>query len=124
MNGNQRVEGAEAVSFFRKSGLPNEKLKAIWLTAARTSNEYLNRDEFYIALRLIAYAQNGMTADENAIELNLDVDLPRLDGGNQQKPPSSPAPPQVDLAKDLPDLDSLDLNEMNGGGAAQPPGAP
>lgn len=55
-NGNQRIEGPEAVSFLRRSGLPNEKLKAIWLIAARTSTDHLTRDEFYIALRLIAYA--------------------------------------------------------------------
>lgn len=91
-SGTQRIEGPEAVSFLRKSGLPNEQLKAIWLTAARTSSDYLTRDEFYIALRLIAYTQNGMAADENAIELNLEVDLPRLDGGaQQQKPAPSPA---------------------------------
>lgn len=53
-----KVTGAEAVAFFRKSNLPNEKLKAIWTIAARSSAEYLTKDEFYIALRLIAYAQN------------------------------------------------------------------
>lgn len=91
VKGNQKVEGAEAVNFFRKSGLANDKLKAIWLMAARTSNQHLTREEFYIALRLIAYEQNGMAADENAIELNLEVDLPRFDGGGIiPKPAPSP----------------------------------
>jgi hypothetical protein len=41
--------------FFKQSGLPVEKLKDIWAIAAKTSKEYLTRDEFYVALRLIAY---------------------------------------------------------------------
>ena len=49
------VRGKEAVTFFKRSGLPVDKLKAIWLLAARTSNEYLTKEEFYVALRLIAY---------------------------------------------------------------------
>jgi epidermal growth factor receptor substrate 15 len=58
--GENKVGGKEAVVFFKKSGLPVDKLKEFWKIAARTSNEYLTRDEFYIALRLIAYAQNGL----------------------------------------------------------------
>ena len=75
-----RITGPQAVTFLRRSGLPNDKLKQVWITAARTSPDYLVKEEFYVALRLIAYLQNGMTADENAIDLNLEVDLPRLDG--------------------------------------------
>jgi epidermal growth factor receptor substrate 15 len=70
------VGGKEAVIFFKKSGLPVEKLKEIWLIAAKTSNEYLTRDEFYLALRLIAYAQNNINADENSVMLEIDVGLP------------------------------------------------
>lgn len=54
--GENRVGGKEAVAFFKRSGLPVDTLKTIWKIAARTSNEYLSRDEFYIALRLVAYA--------------------------------------------------------------------
>ena len=55
-NGNNKVGGKDAVAFFKKSGLPVEQLKEIWKISARTSNEYLSREEFYVALRLIAYA--------------------------------------------------------------------
>ena len=41
--------------FFKKSGLPVDVLKKIWLVAAKTTNESLNQNEFFIALRLIAY---------------------------------------------------------------------
>jgi epidermal growth factor receptor substrate 15 len=54
-NGDSKVGGREAVVFFKKSGLPVERLKDFWKLAARTSNEYLTKDEFYVALRLIAY---------------------------------------------------------------------
>jgi epidermal growth factor receptor substrate 15 len=70
------VGGKDAVIFFKKSGLPVEKLKEIWIIAAKTSNEYLTRDEFYLALRLIAYAQNNINADENSVMLEIDVGLP------------------------------------------------
>ena len=55
-SGENKVGGKEGVIFFKRSGLPVDTLKNIWKTAARTSNEFLSRDEFYVALRLIAYA--------------------------------------------------------------------
>jgi hypothetical protein len=36
--------------------LPVDVLKGIWKISSRTSTDYLTRDEFYVALRLIAYA--------------------------------------------------------------------
>ncbi len=54
-NGDGKVGGKDAVVFFKKSGLPVEKLKEFWKVCAMTSNEYLTKDEFYLALRLIAY---------------------------------------------------------------------
>ena len=69
-SGSNRVGGASGVAFFKRSGLPKETLKNIWLMAAKTSNEYLTRDEFYVALRLIAYAQNGMQVSEEAVIKN------------------------------------------------------
>ena len=59
-----KVTGPEAVAFFKQSGVEISKLKQIWTTSARSSNDYLTKDEFYIALRLIAYAQNNMAFDE------------------------------------------------------------
>jgi len=53
--GEGKVGGKEAVDFFKSSNLSVDKLKHIWLLAARTSNLFLTRDEFYVALRLIAY---------------------------------------------------------------------
>jgi epidermal growth factor receptor substrate 15 len=51
-----KVGGKEAVTFFKSSGLPKEKLKEIWMMASYTSQAFLTKEEFYVALRLIAYA--------------------------------------------------------------------
>jgi hypothetical protein len=69
----------EAVTFFKRSGLDIPKLKEIWSIAACTSPEFVTKDEFYIALRLIAYTQNGIRADEEAIKFEIDVNLPKFD---------------------------------------------
>ena len=50
----------EAVMFFRKSDLAQDILKAIWMLAAKTSLEFLTWDEFYVACKLISYAQNDI----------------------------------------------------------------
>ena len=65
-----------------------DKLKEIWKVAARTSNAHLTKEEFYVALRLIAYTQNNMRADETSINLNIEVALPQFDHGSgaQEKP--------------------------------------
>jgi epidermal growth factor receptor substrate 15 len=72
------LNSPDAVVFFKKSGLPVEKLSQIWRSAAKTSNDYLTKDEFYVALRLIAYAQNNMKYDEDAILFDLQVGLPNF----------------------------------------------
>ena len=50
------IAAKEAVTLFQRSGVQLEKLKEIWQISARTSNEYLSKEEFFVALRLIAYA--------------------------------------------------------------------
>ena len=68
--------GKEAVTFFKRSGVPVEKLKQFWLIAARTNAGYLTRDEFYLALRLIAYEQHKIPAEERTLLMDYDVGLP------------------------------------------------
>ena len=74
-----KVAGQVGVAFFKRSGLPVDLLKSFWLIAARTTPEYLTRDEFYVALRLIAYAQHGIKPNEESLSFNIEVDLPRFD---------------------------------------------
>jgi epidermal growth factor receptor substrate 15 len=68
--GNNKAEGKETAGFLRKSGLPKDVLRTIWIMAAKTDPSYLEKDEFYVALRLIALAQNNMEVSEESIRNN------------------------------------------------------
>ncbi|KRX11082.1 hypothetical protein PPERSA_05191 [Pseudocohnilembus persalinus] len=81
-NDSQKVYGKEAVEFFMRSGVSKEILRQIW-DIASYNGEYLDRDEFYVALRLIAYAQNGISVNAQSIQNNIPVALPKF-GPKQQ----------------------------------------
>ena len=53
--GSSTTSSSDVVQFLMKSGVEVGKLKEVWSVAARTSNDYLLKEEFYVALRLIAY---------------------------------------------------------------------
>ncbi len=74
--GNNKVPGKLAAAFLKGSGLPVGTLKKIWLIAASSNNEYLERDEFYVALKLISFAQNGIDVSVDSILKNLPSPLP------------------------------------------------
>ena len=80
----QTISGANAASFMRKSGLDKQTLKKIWLIAAQTNNKYLEREEFYIAMRLIALAQNNVNFSRLNIENNSPIPpLPKFNLKNE-----------------------------------------
>ncbi len=79
-DGKGHLAGKDAADFMKKSGLTKDKLKQIWIIAARTDPQQLERDEFNIALRLIALAQNNMEVSEESIKLNHPLPpLPKFD---------------------------------------------
>ena len=78
-----KLKAKDAANFMKKSGLSKEILKNIYLIASQSSKEFLERDEFYVALRLIALAQNNMPCDERAIILNRPI--PPLPNFNLKK---------------------------------------
>jgi len=60
--------------------LPKDVLKNIWILSAQTDPQFLERDEFYLALRLIALAQNNSEVSEESIRLNHPIPpLPKID---------------------------------------------
>ena len=65
-----RLSAQEGANFLKKSGLPKETLKQIYIIAAQTSTQFLDRDDFYIALRLVALAQNNLPFTKNSIIIN------------------------------------------------------
>ena len=53
--GNSQLDSQKVVQFLMTSGVEVAKLREVWNIAARTSNDYMLKEEFYIALRLVAY---------------------------------------------------------------------
>ena len=65
-----KLDSREAATFMKKSGLLRNILKNIWLIASQKSINYIEREEFYVALRLIALAQNNLPYGIENIEKN------------------------------------------------------
>ncbi|KAL7310369.1 hypothetical protein PS15m_009880 [Mucor circinelloides] len=63
----------EAMSFFSKTGIPGAFLEEIWETADQHQKDYITELEFYIALKLIACAQNGTEANDDILTTQLPV---------------------------------------------------
>ena len=75
-----KLKAKEAANFMKKSGLNKDTLKNIYLIASQSSKEFLEKEEFYVALRLIALAQNNMPFNAQAIILNTPIPpLPNFD---------------------------------------------
>ena len=56
-DGDGRVSGGEAIPFFQRSGLPQEKLGMVWQLADQPPRGYLERVQFDAAMQLISIAQ-------------------------------------------------------------------
>lgn len=73
-NNNQGIiMGKPAANFMKTSGLDKNILKKIWLIAAQNSNSQMDKEEFFVAMRLIALAQNNMPFSEENIEKNYPI---------------------------------------------------
>lgn len=75
-----KIDGKEAAAFLQRSGLPKETLREIWEIADQNGEMALTRDNFYIALRLVALAQSGREVSAQAIASDIDASLPKLGG--------------------------------------------
>ena len=67
-----KIEAIDAARFIVKSGLSKEILKNIWLISSSTIDidDFLEKDEFFVMLRLIALAQNNLPYNVESIEKN------------------------------------------------------
>ncbi|XP_068958220.1 epidermal growth factor receptor substrate 15-like 1 isoform X4 [Petaurus breviceps papuanus] len=66
-----RVGAGEAALFLKKSGLSDIILGKIWDLADPEGKGFLDKQGFYVALRLIACAQNGHEVNLSSLNLNL-----------------------------------------------------
>nr|XP_056701458.1 epidermal growth factor receptor substrate 15 isoform X4 [Euleptes europaea] len=71
-----RVLASDAAVFLKKSGLSDLILGKIWDLADTDGKGILNKQEFFVALRLVACAQNGL--DVSLSSLNSPVSPPRF----------------------------------------------
>jgi len=68
-SGTGTVGAGEAAQFLKKSGLPEGILHKIWELADQGSKGYLDKQGFYIALKLISLAQNGSEVSIHSLTL-------------------------------------------------------
>ncbi|KAM6456463.1 epidermal growth factor receptor substrate 15 isoform 1-T1 [Liasis olivaceus] len=111
-----RVLASDAAVFLKKSGLTDLILGKVWNLADTDGKGILSKQEFFVALRLVACAQNGL--DVSLSSLNLPVPPPRFSDS------SSPslcggAPPDIPWAVKIEDKAKYDaifdsLNPVNG----------
>nr|XP_020643797.1 epidermal growth factor receptor substrate 15 [Pogona vitticeps] len=111
-----RVLASDAAVFLKKSGLTDLTLGKIWDLADTDGKGILNKQEFFVALRLVACAQNGL--DVSLSSLNLPVPPPRF---NDSTSPllSGGAPVDIPWAVKIEDKAKYDaifesLNPVNG----------
>ncbi|XP_041695645.1 epidermal growth factor receptor substrate 15-like 1 isoform X7 [Coregonus clupeaformis] len=71
-----RVGPTEAALFLKKSGLPDVTLGKIWDLADPEGKGFLDKQGFYVALRLVACAQSGQ--DVSLSSLNLTIPPPKF----------------------------------------------
>ena len=70
-NKSGKLDAKKVASLMKKSGISNSKLKSIWLIASQSSIIYLEKSEFFVAMRLTALAQNNLPCDADSIEKNI-----------------------------------------------------
>ena len=109
----------KVVQFLMTSGVDVQALRAVWDIAARTSNDYLLKEEFYVALRLVAYLQNDIPANESTIRMNVKSPNPNFSEFCQGTPGAGTGPQPsrgaaaarggIDLEA-LPSLDDMDFS--------------
>ncbi|CAL1284677.1 unnamed protein product [Larinioides sclopetarius] len=71
-----RVSAVEAAAFLKRSGLPDSILSKIWDMSDPQGKGFLDKQGFYVALKLIALHQNGK--DLTLANMNLDLPPPQM----------------------------------------------
>jgi Cytoskeletal-regulatory complex EF hand len=77
-NGSGKIEGRQAVALFKTSGLPIQVLKQIWTLATPNQEDHLDKNRFFVALKLIALAQDNKSVSIQF--LHEKTNLPRFEG--------------------------------------------
>ncbi|CEP08584.1 hypothetical protein [Parasitella parasitica] len=72
----------EAMAFFSNTGIPRAFLEEIWKTVDGDQKDYITEVEFYVALKLIACAQNGVETNDDILSTQAQrtVPVPKFKG--------------------------------------------
>ncbi|XP_078074682.1 epidermal growth factor receptor substrate 15 isoform X2 [Mustelus asterias] len=105
-----KVGAAEAASFLKRSGLSDLVLGKIWDLADADGKGFLNKQEFFVALRLVGCAQNGLEVSLSS--LHLAAPAPKFNDRNSPLPASGSAPPDVPWAVKVWDLSDTDRDGL------------
>eukprot|EP00002_Diphylleia_rotans_P016951 TRINITY_DN3295_c0_g2_i2.p1 TRINITY_DN3295_c0_g2~~TRINITY_DN3295_c0_g2_i2.p1 ORF type:complete len:546 (-),score=104.70 TRINITY_DN3295_c0_g2_i2:169-1806(-) len=88
VDGDDKISSEEAVTFFRKSGLETPMLSQVWRACNPTGKRVLDRPEFFMAMRLIAAAQQKRPFEAELTRRGYDVQYPppKFEGLDQYGP--------------------------------------
>lgn len=89
--GSGRLGGQQAVAFLSRSGLAKPALKQIWDVADSSGSGWLDREDFSVALRLVAHAQSGRTTTPGMARLE-PVELPTFEARDGATVAQRPVP--------------------------------
>lgn len=92
-DGDGRLTGPDAVTFFQRSGLTREQLAKVWAQADYTRRGFLDLPAFAKAMDLIALAQIGLplTQDSYRQAKATGIKPPRMAGLESTTMPGTPA---------------------------------
>ena len=76
--GTGRIDGRQAVALFRTSGVEVQTLRQIWSLATPSQEDHLDKNRFFVALKLIALAQSGHSVSIQL--LHEKTSLPKFEG--------------------------------------------
>ncbi|XP_066915132.1 epidermal growth factor receptor substrate 15-like 1 [Clytia hemisphaerica] len=84
-SGSGKIPGIDAANFLKKSGLPEGTLHSIWEQADAGSKGFLDKQGFYVALKLISLAQSNQECHVK----NLGLPAPPPNMGDSPKAPAA-----------------------------------
>ncbi|CAL8463974.1 g3509 [Coccomyxa elongata] len=104
-DGDGRICGIEARDFFLRTNLPKQALSKIWNTVksvTKANHEGLSREQFSVALRLVAFAQSEPYPHPDAIAKAADPQKWQEFKGQPLPPPKLAVPRHLQEAPQLP----------------------
>ena len=109
------------VDFFKRSELDTQLLKKFWIICAKTDQSNLTKDEFYMVLRLISYAQNGIDPSEESLRNNIPTEFPKFTPvrSSMITPEKSNFPGALDLDT-VPSMDDMNIHDSSSILVSQP----